>query len=88
MSLIANQVGQERDRQKGIENMAFGILGWIEKRVALGKPIPTAHTWSHLIESNPDYRQLKKLCAKHFGLDLEDKAQASKHYVLSTYFIT
>ena len=68
--------------------MAFGILGWIEKRVALGKPIPTVHTWSHLLESMSEYRQLKKLCAKHFGLDLEDKTQASKHFILYTLFIS
>jgi hypothetical protein len=42
--------------------------------------IPTTHTWPHLIESSTDYKSLKKACAKHFNLDLENKAEASKDY--------
>jgi hypothetical protein len=57
--------------------MAFAITGWIGKRNALGK-IPTTHTWPHLLESSSDYKLLKKCCAKHFQLDLDNKSEASE----------
>ena len=78
--VVIFQVSQERDRQKGIDTLSFAILAWIAKRSTFGVK-PKSHVWPHIQDTNLDYKKLRKECALHFGIDMDNKAGASGSFI-------
>ena len=67
MLVLSVQMGQQRDRLKGIDNLVFGIKSWVDIRVNI-MDIPTQFCWPHLWDAE-DFDKLRNKCCLHFGLD-------------------
>jgi hypothetical protein len=72
------QIAQQRDHEAGINNLSFEILAWIQKRASMSPKIPSVHVWPHLIDTTPEFKEMKQRICDHFKVKLDPNEKIRK----------